>query len=77
MLSLTVILFVISVSEPGTNYPRPRFVFLLLRYNHEKKFEKKYYEKHQIDGSAGRQNHATLFIEGQCPPCSLQVRAWG
>ena len=40
MLSLPFILFVIIVSQPSINYPRARFVFVLLRYVHEKKFEK-------------------------------------
>ena len=40
MLSLTVILFVFIVSQPSTNYPRVRFIFVLLRYVHEKKFKK-------------------------------------
>ena len=38
MLSLAVILFVIIVSQPSANYPRERFLFVLLRYVHEKKF---------------------------------------
>ena len=38
MLNLTFILFVIIVNQPCISYPRARFVFVLLRYVHEKKF---------------------------------------
>ena len=40
MLSLTVILFDFIVSQPSTNYPSAIFVFVLLRYVHEKKLKK-------------------------------------
>ena len=41
MLSLAYMLFVLIISQPSADYPIARFVFLLLRYVHEKKFEKK------------------------------------
>ena len=44
MLGLAVILFVIIVSQPSANYPRARFVFVLLRYVHGKKFEKRLFQ---------------------------------
>ena len=43
MLSLAYMLFVLIISQPSADYPRARFVYVLLWYVHEKKFEKNYY----------------------------------
>ena len=60
MLSVACILFVIIASQPSRNYLGARFVFVFLRYVHEKKFE-------NIDSAKVNLKPAPLFEYTKVP----------